>query len=102
MKLALRFIIPLFVVMGFLLLIGERHFGTIQRRWQKRDLDVRANLIANVVHDQLNTVYKKNLSESRPFLTRLTGDERLKSLAVCSPSGQIAVKTAGFPKEVNC
>ncbi len=103
MSLSLRFILPLILVLtgiayGILPLVDK-----LTLRWFVRDLDIRAELIANSLQEPLH----EQLSAAKPakaqaYLTRLIQDERLYGLVFCPQSGAAPIATKGIPAEARC
>jgi trehalose-6-phosphate synthase len=102
MKLALRFIIPLVVVIGFLVVVGEQRFTELQERWSTRDLESKSTLISHFIQDQLQVYLRGKTNRANDFLTHLAKDENLQSVGVCSRDGVVLVKSEKFPKDVDC
>src|SRR3954468_3533109 len=103
MRLSLRFVIPLLVALGIFAYAALPLVDRLMLRWFSRDLEVRANLIANTVEDPLQDLIKTgNRRRIQQFFTRITQDERLLAIAFCPPDGGEAVATPTLPKEGRC
>jgi len=105
MRLSLRFVIPLLLALGLFAYAVVPLVDKLTARWFSRDLEVRANLIANTVEDPLQDLIR---SGDRPrmlqFFTRLTQDERLLAVAFCpaAEGGGEPIATPTLPAEVRC
>src|SRR2546423_15201750 len=103
MRLSLRFVIPLLVALGIFAYAALPLVDRLMLRWFSRDLEVRANLIANTVEEPLQDLMRTgNRRRIQQFFTRLTQDERLLAVAFCPPDGGDAVATPMLPQEVRC
>jgi len=105
-KFLLRFLLPLAVVLGALaygLLPLVDHLTT---KWFVRDLDIRSKLILNSLQGEMVQLLGSENLESRKralsLLKKVTQDERLLALAVCSTSESLILKTELFPKNLTC
>src|SRR5437899_2986397 len=103
MRLSLRFIIPLFLVLGAIAYAVVPLVDKLTLQWFERDLDSRASLVANTVQEPLETLVRAgNRAGMLEFFTRITQDERLYAMAFC-PAGQgEAVATPTLPATIRC
>src|SRR5438128_4084065 len=103
MRLSLRFIIPLFLVLGAIAYAVVPLVDKLTLQWFERDLDSRASLVANTVQEPLETLVRAgNRAGMLEFFTRITQDERLYAMAFC-PAGQgQAVATPTLPATIRC
>ncbi len=103
MSLSLRFILPLLLVLtaigyGIVPLVDK-----LTLRWFVRDLDIRAELIANSLQEPLSDQIKAaKPAKTQAYLTRLIQDERLFGLIFCPQSGAGPIATKGVPAQANC
>jgi trehalose 6-phosphate synthase len=104
MRLSLRFVVPLLVALGIFAYAAVPLVDRLMLRWSSRDLDIRANLIANTVEEPLQDLLQAgNRRRILQLFNRITQDERLLALAFCPEAGDgQAIATTGFPKEVSC
>src|SRR6266571_4808934 len=85
-----------------------RHMGKykamrLSLRLVSRDLETRANLIANTIQEPLQDLIRTgNRGRIREFFTRITQDERLLAVAFCPPNNGEPVATTTLPQEVRC
>jgi trehalose 6-phosphate synthase len=103
MRLSLRFIVPLLLALGALAYAAVPVVDRLTLRWFMRDLDIRANLIANTVQDPLQDLVRAG-SQIRieQFFTRITQDERLFAIAFCPTGAREPVATPTLPPEILC
>jgi len=103
MRLSLRFIIPLLVVLGAFAYAVVPLVDALTMRWSVRDLDSRASLIANTIHDPLIEMARSDDSRRmRDFFTRLTQDERLYAVAYCRSAEAEPIATGTLPASIRC
>ena len=102
MRLSLRFVVPLLLALGIFAYAAVPLVDKLTLRWFSRDLDIRANLIANTVEEPLQDLLEaKNRRRILQFFTRITQDERLFAIAFCPTEGE-PVATPTLPKEITC
>src|SRR6266446_6595245 len=102
-RLSLRFVIPLLIAVGVFAYGALPLADRLMLRWFSRDLETRANLIANTIQDPLQDLIRTgNPRRIQEFFTRITQDERLVAVAFCPPENGEPVATTTLPKEVRC
>ena len=103
MRLSLRFLIPLLLALGVFAYAAVPLVDTLMSRWFVRDLDIRANLIANTVQEPLAALIEAG-SPGRiaRYLARLTQDERIYAVGLCLPETTQPVATPDFPESLAC
>jgi len=102
-RLSLRFVIPLLIAVGIFAYGALPLADRLMLRWFSRDLETRANLIANTIQDPLQDLIRTgNPRRIQEFFTRITQDERLVAVAFCPPENGEPVATTTLPKEVRC
>jgi trehalose 6-phosphate synthase len=103
MRLSLRFVIPLAVTLGLLAYAITPLVDRLTLTWFTRDLDLRANLIAAAVDEPLSHLIDADNSQPlEQFFTRITRDERLYAMAVCTSRDGQPVAMPTLPPEVRC
>src|SRR6266704_831757 len=103
MRLSLRFVIPLLIAVGIFAYGALPLADKLMLRWFSRDLETRANLIANTIQEPLQDLIRTgNRGRIREFFTRITQDERLLAVAFCPPNNGEPVATTTLPQEVRC
>jgi len=103
MRLSLRFIIPLLIAVGIFAYGALPLADKLMLRWFSRDLETRANLIANTIQEPLQDLIRTgNRGRIQEFFTRITQDERLLAVAFCPPKNGEPVATTTLPQEVRC
>src|SRR5947208_2206080 len=100
MRLSLRFVIPLLVALGIFAYAALPLVDRLMLRWFSRDLDVRANLIANTIEEPLQDLLQSgNRRRVTQFFQRLSQDERLLGLAFCPADKGEPIATPALPTE---
>ena len=103
MRLSLRFLIPLLLALGVFAYAAVPLVDSLMSRWFVRDLDIRAQSIANAAQDPVVQMIESG-SPGRivRYLTRLTQDERIYAVGLCLPDTKQALATADFPEALAC
>ncbi|MBV6522045.1 MAG: hypothetical protein MNPFHGCM_02189 [Gemmatimonadaceae bacterium] len=103
MRLSLRFIIPLLLVLAAFAYAVVPLVDRLTVRWFERDLDIRANLIANMVEDPVQDLLRAgNRARILQFFAKITQDERLYAMGFCPSPSDPPVATVSLPLEINC
>ncbi|MEO7578675.1 MAG: trehalose-6-phosphate synthase [Massilia sp.] len=103
LRLALRFILPLALVLGLFGYIAVPLMDKFTLRWSVRDLDIRSQLLAATMEDQvLDSLAQKSGKRINQLFDRAIQDERLYALALCDPAGHLLYKTGTYPESLGC
>ncbi|WP_280150917.1 trehalose-6-phosphate synthase [Piscinibacter sp. XHJ-5] len=103
LRLQLRFLIPLLVTLVVAAYLTVPVMDRLTLRWFARDLNIRGELIANTLAEPIiDAVGLRNDRRLQMLIDRATQDERMVAIALCSTSGQVIHRTAGFPKTLTC
>src|SRR5437763_809762 len=103
-RLSLRFIAPLVITLA---LLGYALVPLVDRltlRWWVNDLDIRSQLIANTMQDQLADLATQGAAASRvnALFQRALQDQRLYALAFCDESDKLRYHTTSYPPSPGC
>jgi trehalose 6-phosphate synthase len=102
-RLALRFLVPLILVLSVFAWGAVPLVDTLMQHWFMRDLDMRSTLIANTVEEPLTAAIDANeQARISALFNRLIQDERLYAVGLCLPGQAEAIATFTFPKEIRC
>ncbi len=102
-RLSLRFIAPLVVTLALLAYALVPLVDRLTLRWWVSDLDIRSQVIANTMEEQLADLVEQGASSKINVLfTRALQDERLYALAFCDESGKLRYQTATYPASLGC
>ena len=103
MKLALRFILPLTVVLGSMAYGLLPVLDKLTMKWFVRDLDIRSRLIANTIQEPLGDLVRSGSSSGvLKFFDRAIQDERLFALGFCDEQNRFRFKTQTLPPSLRC
>ena len=109
MRLSLRFLLPLALALGVVAYVAAPLIDKLTFAWFVRDIDIRANLIANAVQEPLvDLLDGKDRDAARvprveSFLNRILKDERLFAIAFCDNHGALVYKTPPtLPSNIHC
>jgi len=102
-RLSLRFIAPLVVTLALLAYALVPLVDRLTLRWFVNDLDIRSQLVANTIEEQLADLVEQGASTKiNTLFTRALQDERLYALAFCDESGKLRYQTATYPSSLGC
>lgn len=105
MRLSLRFIIPLFVVLGILAYLTVPLVDKLMFRWFARDIEIRGELIANTLSEAVLDAESLSPQEQenrlQALFSRVTEDERLYAIGYCE-RGRKFIRSTHFPAEIPC
>jgi trehalose-6-phosphate synthase len=102
-RLSLRFLIPLLIALGVFAYAAVPLVDSLMTRWFVRDLEIRANLIANTVQEPLaEMIDAGSPGRISRYLTRLTQNERIYAVGLCLPDLKEPLSTAEFPEGLAC
>jgi trehalose 6-phosphate synthase len=102
-RLSLRFIIPLVLVLAALAYSVMPLVDKLTVRWFVRDLNLRANLVANSIDGHLQSLVAANDTPAiRRFFSRILQDERMYAIGVCAETISEPIATETLPAEIGC
>lgn len=103
MRLSLRFIIPLLIALGALAYVAVPLVDRMTMRWSIRDLDLRAALVANSIHGEIQEQLSSDSSKKLLALfARIAQDERIYALGYCRTATSKILATQTMPDTVRC
>jgi trehalose 6-phosphate synthase len=103
MKLSLRFVIPLVLVLALLASVAMPLVDQLTFRWFVKDLDLRANLIANTVDESVRQLADaEDVAGLHALFSRITQDERLYAIGFCTAGLAHPEGTSTMPSRVRC
>ena len=102
-RLQLRFLLPLIAVVIATAWLVLPVVDGVTLRWFSRDLDSRGAVVANALSDSVVEALRANRPHQlEKLFDRAVNDERLFAIGLCSPDGQMLVRTPAFPTDLNC
>ena len=103
MRLSLRFIIPLLLVLATIAYAVVPLVDKLTLRWFVRDLEIRAELITNTMHDTLQEqVLRGTRAKTLAYFNKILQDERLFAVGFCAEPTRPPIATAMFPPAIRC
>jgi trehalose 6-phosphate synthase len=103
MRLSLRFIIPLFLVLGAIAYAVVPLVDKLTLQWFERDLDSRTSLIASTVQEQLQDLVRAgNRARLLQFFARIAENERVFAVGFCPSAHAEPLATPTFPAQIRC
>ncbi|HET8733765.1 MAG TPA: trehalose-6-phosphate synthase, partial [Anaeromyxobacteraceae bacterium] len=103
MRAALRFVVPLLLLLGAVAVGASAFMERQAHRWAERDLAIRALAILHVVRaPRAGLLAAGERPEVARLLDGLVRDERIVAAAACAQPGALEVETDGFPAELGC
>jgi trehalose-6-phosphate synthase len=103
MRLSLRFLVPLILALSALAYFAVPLVDSLTTRWFIRDLDLRAQLVAEGMQEPLSSlVPARSAGRIVALFERAIRDERLYAVAFCSIEGEILYRTRTFTRELGC
>ena len=103
MRIALRFLVPLLLVLGGIAWAATPLLGKLIEQWLRADVEMRSQLVFDSVQD---TVVRnaKDPGGGRidGLFTRVARDERLLALGLCSPEGRLIYHSPTWPRALEC
>jgi trehalose 6-phosphate synthase len=96
-------VIPLLLALGVFAYAAVPLVDGLMLRWFVRDLDIRANLVANAAQDPLVALVDQG-SPARltRYFARLLQDERMHAIALCLPGLDQPISSPDYPPGLRC
>ena len=102
-RLALRFILPLALLLALLAYIVVPLMDNFMLRWSVRDLDIRSQSLASTLQEPLlEYVPQQSAERINALFDRAILDERLYALGFCDPGGTLRYRTVTYPDSLGC
>jgi trehalose 6-phosphate synthase len=103
MRLSLRFIIPLLLVLAAIAYAVLPLVDKFTLTWFVRDLDIRAELVTNTLHDPLQEhIVRGSSGLTLAYFNEISNDKRLFAIGFCPEGNGPPIVTASFPKAIRC
>jgi len=103
MRLSLRFVLPLMLVLAAIAWGVAPLVDQLTLRWFTRDMDIRAELIANAMRepliDQISAGSKNKIAS---YFARIAQDERLYAIGYCATPDAQPLATRSLPPQIRC
>lgn len=104
MRLSIRFIFPLFLVLGLIAYFTVPLVDKITERWFMRDIQMRSELVVNSIHESLvQSVVQRSRFKLKSLFARVLKDERIYAVGFCTEAEELLYKTDFYPvNAVDC
>ncbi|WP_295389429.1 trehalose-6-phosphate synthase [uncultured Thiodictyon sp.] len=103
MRMALRFIVPLLLVLAGIAWATTPILSDLIQRWFRADVELRAQLVFDSINDTVAREVKESDGPRIDLLfQRITRDERLLALGLCAPNGRLTHRSPSWPKTLGC
>lgn len=103
MRLALRFVLPLLLVLGVIAWLAAPLVGGLIERWLQADVEMRSRLVFHSVQETVVDLVKAGSSRQIDRLfRRIAQDERVLALGLCSPQNKLVSRSAAWPSALGC
>jgi len=103
LNLQLRFLAPLLVTLVVAAYFALPLMDSLTLRWFARDLNMRGNLVTNTLSDSISdALIDAKGARLQTLFDRAVQDERLFAIGLCLLDGTIPIRTATFPRSLDC
>ncbi len=103
MRLSLRFVLPLLAALAAIAWAVAPLVDKLTLRWFVRDMDIRAELIANTMHDPLvEQLQAGSRTKVTNYIARVAQDERLYAIGYCANAQSAPIASRPLPAEIRC
>src|SRR3569833_2595864 len=102
-RLALRFVLPLALVLGIFAYAVVPVVDNMTLRWFVRDLDARSQMLSTALQDPLQQyIPQKSGKKIIQLFERTVQDGRLFALGFCDAKGKLLYKSVTYPAMLGC
>ncbi|MCI3951925.1 MAG: Alpha,alpha-trehalose-phosphate synthase (UDP-forming), partial [Burkholderiales bacterium] len=99
----IRFAVPTLIAVSILAFFGVPYVDRILAEWFRRDVDLRAQLVAHSIEGSLRGFLERGDKQGLgSYLATITTDERLMAIVLCAEGGKPLFKTDRTPAEIDC
>ncbi|MDO8451164.1 MAG: trehalose-6-phosphate synthase [Rhodoferax sp.] len=103
MRLSLRFVLPLLLVLAGIAYAVAPLVDQLTLRWFVRDLEIRAELIANTIREPLQEqLAAGKKAKVEDFFNHLTQDERVYAVGYCAAPAGTVLASRWLPAQISC
>lgn len=103
MRMALRFVLPLLLVLGLIAWLAAPAVGGLIQKWFRADVEMRSHLIFNSVQETVIELVNSGSSRQVDGLfRRIAQDERVLALGLCDNGGKLVRRSAAWPSSLSC
>ena len=99
----IRFAVPTLIAVSILAFFGVPYVDRILAEWFRRDVDLRAQLVAHSMEGSLTRFLERGDDKGlASYLAAITTDERLMAIVLCDDSAAALFATDRTPAEIEC
>ncbi len=103
MRLALRFLLPLTLVLGLVAWGTTPLLGELIERWLRTDVEMRSQLVFDSIQESVVALAEHpDPIRLEALFQRLARDERLLALGLCDPRGHLVSRSTDWPSGLGC
>jgi trehalose 6-phosphate synthase len=103
LRLSLRFVIPLLLALAAFTYAMLPLVDRTTVRWFVRDLDNRADLVVNAIHESAEaSIESGDQTRLLQLFARITADERVYAMGYCPSASGHPVATPTMPRSIEC
>jgi hypothetical protein len=99
----IRFAVPTLIAVSILAFFGVPYVDRILAEWFRRDVDLRAQLVAHSIEGSLTGFLERGDEKGLAnYLGAITTDERLMAIVLCDDGDKALFKTDRTPTQIEC
>jgi hypothetical protein len=99
----LRFVLPVAFASCVVAYFGLPYIQRLLAEWFRSDVELRAQLVMHSAEESLTDLVEKGSEPRlRAYLAKITADQRLLAILVCSPDGTTLFRTERAPSAITC
>jgi trehalose 6-phosphate synthase/phosphatase len=99
----IRFVVPTLIAVSILAFFGVPYVDRILADWFRRDVDLRAQLVAHSIEGSLTRFLGRgDMKGLASYLAAITTDERLMAIVLCDDGETALFATDRTPAEIEC
>jgi trehalose 6-phosphate synthase/phosphatase len=103
MRIALRFLIPLLLVLAGIAWATTPILSDLMHRWFRTDVEMRSQLVFDSVQDTVARMASESAGARIDVLFgRIARDQRLLAIGLCTPDGRLAHRSSVWPALLGC
>lgn len=103
MRIALRFVIPLFLVIGTIAWMMSPLVGKLMQQWFMRDVEMRSQLVfSSIQNTVIELLEAKADSKINALFKNIAQDERMIAIGFCMEGKKPTHQSGDWPKNLKC
>ena len=98
-----RFILPVALASVVVAYFGLPYIDRLLAEWFRGDLELRAQLVMQSIDEPVaELLERKDRSRLKVYLSKMTADQRLLAIQLCTPDGTLIMQTDRTPGSLTC